>query len=95
MGMPIFITRVKVGLGRGVVLLSIESPSGDVANREVANEEVSRLVMSEATFAEVTELFNESLTRLRAMNGAGANAHPVQGDPGADIQPFLSSTSKH
>ena len=89
MSMPIFITRVKIGLGRGVVLLSVESPSGDVSNREVTHQEAMRLVMSEITFAEVTELFNESLMRLRAMNGRDSG-HTMQGGNGGDIQPFFS-----
>jgi len=61
MGVPIFVTRVKVGRGRDMVLISAESPAGDASKGEVETLETVRIVMSPATFAEVTELFVRTL----------------------------------
>lgn len=61
MGVPIFVTRVKVGTGRDMIMISAESPSGDTSKGTVENQETVRLVMSPSTFAEVTELFVRTL----------------------------------
>jgi hypothetical protein len=81
MGIPIYVTRVNVGKGRGMVLISMESPSGDTANGEVQNMEAARIVMSESTFAEVTALFVDTLKKMHpavhaasySTNGSSAN----------------------
>lgn len=61
MGVPIFVTRVKVGIGRDMIMISAESPSGDTSKGAVENQETVRLVMSPSTFAEVTQLFVRTL----------------------------------
>jgi hypothetical protein len=64
MGFPIFVTRVKVGKGRDVVLISAESPGGQNAKGEVESAEALRFVVSLSTFAEITELFVRTLKSI-------------------------------
>ena len=64
MGFPIFVTRVKVGKGRDVVLISAESPAGVGGKNEVESVEALRFVVSLATFAEITELFVRTLRTI-------------------------------
>jgi hypothetical protein len=66
MGFPIFITRVSVGKGPGVVMLSMESPGGQVRNGEVDHVEAMRVVMSTSTFHEVAELFARTAREIQA-----------------------------
>jgi hypothetical protein len=79
MGMPVYITRVKVGSGSGMVLVSLESPAGEISGGEVQNAEASRVVMSESTFAEVAAIFVDTLKKIQLaktpgyhFNGSGA-----------------------
>ena len=64
MGFPIFVTRVKVGKGRDVVLISAESPAGVGGKSDVESVEALRFVVSLATFAEITELFVRTLKTI-------------------------------
>lgn len=64
MAFPIFVTRVKVGKGRDVVLISAESPAGVPGKNEVESVEATRFVVSIATFAEITELFVRTLKTI-------------------------------
>lgn len=64
MGFPIFVTRVKVGKGRDVILVSVESPAGDTGKGEVESVEAMRFVVSLSTFAEITELFQRTLKTI-------------------------------
>jgi hypothetical protein len=73
MGIPIYVTRVNVGTGRGMVLVSMESPAGDTASGKVQNMESARVVMSESTFAEVTALFADTLKKMQPAIRAAAN----------------------
>jgi hypothetical protein len=66
MGFPVFITRVNVGKGRGMVLVSMDSPAGELSNGEIKNAEALRVVMSVATLREVTELFASTLREIEA-----------------------------
>ena len=92
MGVPIFVTRVKVGRGRDMVLIAAESPSGDASKGEVETLETVRMVMSPSTFAEVTELFVRTLkdmdlghARVPSAVPARDNRRPL-GDNGAKKQ---------
>jgi hypothetical protein len=73
MTLPTFVTRVKVGKGRDKVLISAESPAGDMARGQVESVETFRIVVSLSTFAEMTELF------VRTLNGT--SAAPAQPSP--------------
>jgi hypothetical protein len=64
MGFPIFVTRVKVGKGRDVILVSVESPAGNTGKGEVESVEAMRFVVSLSTFAEITELFVRTLKTI-------------------------------
>lgn len=66
MTIPIYVTRLKVGRGNDIVLVSVESPGGDVSKGEVENQEAVRMVMSLSTFTEVTELFVSTLEQIKA-----------------------------
>ncbi len=74
MTLPIFVTRVKVGRGRDMVMISAESPAGDNVNGEVKSVESARMVVSLATFAEITELF---VRTLKTFNTAQAGRPPM------------------
>jgi hypothetical protein len=91
---PVFVTRVNVGKGRGMVLISLESPGGDISNGEVENLEAFRVVMSAATFAEVTQLFVNVLTAMGTQPAPWAG----QGEPRPTVDTFAAagaSSSKH
>jgi hypothetical protein len=77
MGFPIFVTRVKVGKGRDVVLISAESPGGQTGQGEVESIEALRFVVSLSTFAEITELF---VRTLKAVDPALLKANGLGGD---------------
>ena len=64
MGFPIFVTRVKVGKGRDVILISAESPAGVTSKNEVESVEAMRFVVSLSTFVEITELFVQTLKTI-------------------------------
>lgn len=64
MAFPIFVTRVKVGKGRDMILISAESPAGIAGKNEVESVEALRFVVSLATFAEITELFVRTLKTI-------------------------------
>lgn len=53
-----------------MVLLSMESPAGSVVNSQATNVEALRVVMSQATFAEVTHLFADQLKKMEAETAA-------------------------
>ena len=78
MGVPIFITRVKVGTGRDMIMISAESPSGDASKGAVENQEAVRLVMSPSTFAEVTQLF---VRTLKSFDDDQLRSHVQQNQP--------------
>jgi hypothetical protein len=88
MGVPIFVTRVKVGTGRDMVMISAESPAGDTSKGEVETLEAVRIVVSPTTFAEITELFVRTLKTLdlphlrvpSAVTGGGADQIKQFGD---------------
>jgi hypothetical protein len=102
MSLPIFVTRAHVGRGRGVVLVSIDSPAGELAKGEVPASEAMRIVMTEATFAEITAVFVETLKRIQLAKVAGSNGHSVHdeapADRGLSMETFTglhASTHKH
>ncbi len=64
MGFPIFVTRVKVGKGRDVIMISAESPAGVTSKSEVESIEALRFVVSLSTFVEITELFVQTLKTI-------------------------------
>lgn len=64
MAFPIFVTRVKVGKGRDMILISADSPAGVAGKNDVESVEALRFVVSLATFAEITELFVRTLKTI-------------------------------
>ncbi|HWF64201.1 MAG TPA: hypothetical protein VN685_06285 [Rhizomicrobium sp.] len=101
MGFPIFVTRVKVGKGRDVILISAESPAGVSGKSEVESVEAMRFVVSLSTFAEITELFVRTLKTidpalLKAVARPGIAAQLQAGDLGSDrAEGALPSHHKH
>jgi hypothetical protein len=101
MGFPIYVTHVNVGRGRGTVLVSIESPAGDIANGQVQNIETARVVMSESTFAEVTALFVDTLKKMRPANlpaaypTNGSSPHADQGSHFEGFTDLRAASQKH
>jgi len=88
-GFPIFVTRVKVGKGRDVILISAESPAGVSGKNEVESVEAMRFVVSLSTFAEITELFVRTLKTidpalLKAVARPGIAARLQTGELGSD-----------
>jgi len=99
MGFPIFVTRVKVGKGRDVILVSAESPAGVSGKNEVESVEAMRFVVSLSTFAEITELFVRTLKTidpalLKAVARPGIAAQIQTGELGTD-QPEAAASSHH
>ena len=99
MGFPIFVTRVKVGKGRDVILISAESPAGVSGKSEVESVEAMRFVVSLSTFAEITELFVRTLKTidpalLKAVARPGVAAQLQTGDLATD-QPEGPPVSHH
>ena len=90
MSVPIFITRVRIGRGRDMVLIAAESPAGDTSKGEVETLEAVRMVMSPTTFAEVTELFVRTLKDMELHNQV--SAMPA-GSPGVHLNSI--SAKKH
>ena len=78
MGVPIFVTRVKVGTGRDMIMISAESPSGETSKGTVESQETVRLVMSPSTFAEVTQLF---VRTLKSFDDAQLRSHLQSNQP--------------
>jgi hypothetical protein len=68
---PMLITRVQVGTGPGMVLVSFASPSGELGAGPVENVEAMRVAMTESTFKEVAELFARTAAELQG--GAALN----------------------
>ena len=62
---PILVTRVHVGKGPGIVLISMASPSGELGRGPVENVEAMKIAMTLSTFNEVAELFNETLAEMQ------------------------------
>lgn len=63
---PMLITRVHVGKGPGIVLISLASPSGELGRGPVENIESVRIAMTNSTFKEVAELFAQTLAEIQA-----------------------------
>ena len=63
---PMLITRVHVGKGPGIVLISMASPSGELGRGPVENVEAVRIAMTNSTFKEVAELFTQTLAEIQA-----------------------------
>jgi hypothetical protein len=63
---PMLVTRVNVGRGSGIVLISMASPSGELGAGPVENVEAIRIAMTESTFKEVAELFARTAAELQA-----------------------------
>lgn len=99
MSLPVFVTRVHVGRGKGVVLVSIDSPAGELTKGEIQAAEAMRVVMTEATFAEVTAVFVETLKRIKSASTAnGHSLHDDVPEPGLSMESFNgihTSTHKH
>ena len=64
------ITRVHVGKGPGIVLVSLSSPSGELGRGPVENVEMTRVAMTLSTFKEVAELFNQTIAEMEAEQSA-------------------------
>ena len=77
---PMLITRVHVGRGPGIVLISMASPSGELGAGPVENVEAIRIAMTESTFREVAELFRHTAAEM---------------DGDANIKPGLGRTPIH
>lgn len=67
---PMLITRVHVGKGPGIVLVSMASPSGELGRGAVENVEAVRIAMTLSTFKEVAELFNQTIAEIQAEEAA-------------------------
>jgi len=63
---PMLITRVHVGKGPGIVLISLASPSGDLGKGPVENVEAVRIAMTYSTFREVAELFSQTAAEIES-----------------------------
>jgi hypothetical protein len=63
---PMLITRVHVGKGPGIVLVSMASPSGELGRGPVENVEAMRIAMTFSTFKEVAELFSQTIAEIQA-----------------------------
>jgi hypothetical protein len=84
MSFPIFVTRVHVGKGRGMVLVSMDSPAGDMIKGEIQTIEATRVVMSETTFAEITAVFVDTLKRMQPTRIPQTNGQSIPKDLPAD-----------
>jgi len=94
MALPIFVTRVNVGKGKGMVLISMESPAGDVSKGEVENLEALRIVMSLTTFAEVTRLFADVLRKMETPIRSAPMSHngwPAANEHGVETETFAAA----
>lgn len=63
---PMLITRVHVGKGPGIVLISMASPSGELGRGPVENVEAVRIAMTHSTFKEVADLFSQTMVEIQA-----------------------------
>ena len=63
---PMLITRVHIGKGPGIVLISMASPSGELGRGAVENVEAVRIAMTNSTFKEVADLFSQTLAEIQA-----------------------------
>jgi hypothetical protein len=63
---PVLITRVHIGKGPGIVLISMASPSGELGRGPVDNVETVRLAMTHSTFREVADLFSQTVAEIQA-----------------------------
>jgi hypothetical protein len=66
---PMLVTRVHVGKGPGIVLISMATPSGELGKGPVENVEAVRVAMTYSTFKEVAELFNFTAAEIQAAEG--------------------------
>ena len=64
MSAPILVTRVHIGRGPGIVLVSLSTPAGDLGKGPVENVEAVRVAMTFSTFKEVAELFSATARQL-------------------------------
>lgn len=62
---PILVTRVHVGKGPGIVLISLSTPSGDLGKGPVENVEAVRVAMTFSTFREVSDLFAHTMKEIQ------------------------------
>src|SRR5262249_42523365 len=67
---PMLVTRVHVGKGPGIVLISMATPSGELGKGPVENVEAVRVAMTYSTFKEVAELFNFIAAEIQAAEGS-------------------------
>jgi hypothetical protein len=63
---PMLITRVHIGKGPGIVLVSMASPSGEMGRGPVENVEALRIAMTYSTFREVADLFSQTVAEIQA-----------------------------
>ena len=63
---PMLVTRVHVGKGPGIVLISMATPSGELGKGPVENVEAVRVAMTYSTFKEVAELFSFTAAEIQA-----------------------------
>ena len=66
MSPPIFVTRVHIGKGPGIVLISLGTPAGELGKGPVENVEAVRVAMTFSTFKEVADLFSATVKDLQA-----------------------------
>ena len=66
MSPPILVTRVHIGRGPGIVLVSLSTPAGDLGKGPVENVEAMRVAMTFSTFREVADLFAATARQLEA-----------------------------
>jgi hypothetical protein len=71
---PMLVTRVHVGKGPGIVLISMATPSGELGKGPVENVEAVRVAMTYSTFKEVAELFSFTAAEIQAAEGTPISA---------------------
>jgi len=74
---PMLITRVHVGKGPGIVLISMAAPSGELGRGPVENVEAMRIAMTYSTFKEVADLFSQTAAEIHADEGQKVARRPT------------------
>lgn len=82
MSPPILVTRVHIGRGPGIVLVSLSTPAGELGKGPVENVEAVRVAMTFSTFKEVAELFSAT---ARQLGEAQPGPHHAVRSPEEDI----------
>jgi hypothetical protein len=97
---PIFVTRVHIGKGPGIVLISLGTPAGELGRGPVENVEAVRVAMTFSTFKEVADLFSATVKDLQAgaaQEKGGRRTLRVSEDEGfgSDLAGMVMGTRKN